>query len=99
MLPKQIDPNKLKVKYVLGNHSSLPNYPTPEDILYELLRDYCARADENIRITDVHLAKRYAISVERAVETLEHLVAKGIAEIARVGSEKTTYEIILNPYA
>lgn len=99
MLPKQIDPNKLKVKYVLGNHSSLRNYPTPEDILYELIRDYCARADESIRFTDVYLAKRYSISLESASEVMQDLVVKGFAEVARVGSEKTTYEIISNPYA
>ena len=32
MLKKTLNTAKLKVKHVLGNHTSLPNYPDAEDI-------------------------------------------------------------------
>ena len=40
MLPKLLNTAKLKVKYVLGNHTTQPGYPDAEDVLFELIRDY-----------------------------------------------------------
>ena len=36
MLSKVIKTGKLKVKYVLGNHTLTKNYPTREDVLFEM---------------------------------------------------------------
>ena len=43
MLPKTLNTAKLKVKYVLGNHTTLPSYPDAEDVIFELIRDYCGK--------------------------------------------------------
>lgn len=99
MMPKRIDPNQLKVKYVLGNWASLPNYPDAEDLLYEAIRDYCAWANERMRITDVSLVKRYGIDRDRANELMQHLVVKGFATVFKSTDTRTTYELIQNPYA
>ena len=43
MLPKLLNTAKLKVKYVLGNHTTFKSYPDAEDIIFELIRDYCGK--------------------------------------------------------
>ena len=56
MLKKTLDPEKLKVKYVLGNHSTLSTYPDAEDVLFEYLRDYSNRPTrQSIKFTDASL--------------------------------------------
>jgi hypothetical protein len=99
MVPKRIDPSKLKAKYVLGNWASLPSYPDTEDLLYESIRDYCALTAEEIKFTDVSLAKRYSIPRERAGEMMEHLIQQGLAEITHSNKSRISYKIIQNPYA
>ena len=65
MLPKLLNTAKLKVKYVLGNHTTQPGYPDAEDVLFELIRDYCGKVAKEIKFTDVSMAKRWNLSKER----------------------------------
>jgi subtilase family serine protease len=100
MMPKRIEPSRLKAKYILGNWTSLSKYPDSEDILYEAIRDYCAWSHaENIRLTSTHLSKRYSLSEERVNELMQHLVSKGLATVAKSTDLRITYEITHNPYA
>ena len=100
MMPKKIETKRLKAKYILGNWTSLPKYPDPEDILYEAIRDYCAWSHaENIRLTSTHLTKRYSLTEERIAELMQHLISKDLASIVKSTDLRTTYEITHNPYA
>ena len=53
MLPKILNTAKLKVKYVLGNHTTLSSYPDAEDVIFELIRDYCGKVAKEIKFTDI----------------------------------------------
>jgi len=66
MLKKSLNTAKLKVKHVLGNHTTLPSYPDAEDIIYELIRDYCGKVAQEIKFTNVSLKKKYSLDDERA---------------------------------
>jgi len=98
MLPKALNTSKLKVKYVLGNHSSVPGYPDAEDIIFELIRDYCGKVAKEIKFTNVSLQKKYSLTEERASAIIEKLMADSILKVSLQNSAYTTYEVIRNPY-
>lgn len=97
-IKKRIDTGKLKVKYVLGIHSTLNGYPTSEDILYEMIRDYCAKVAKEIKFTDTSLQKRYSLTKERTSELIQDLEVKGFLEAVNDNAAYTTYQVIRNPY-
>ncbi len=98
MLPKNLNTAKLKVKHVLGNHTTLPTYPDAEDITYELIRDYCGKVAKEIKFTNVSLQKKYSLTDEKVNEILMTLKKKKIIKVSLSNSAYTTYEIITNPY-
>lgn len=98
MLKKTINTSKLKVKYVLENHLTLLGYPDAEDVIFELIRDYCGKVAKEIKFTNVSLQKRYELTEEKTLSIIERLVADGILEEVNSNSAYTTYEVIVNPY-
>ena len=98
MLPKILNTAKLKVKYVLGNHTTQPQYPDAEDILFELIRDYCVKVAKEIKFTDVSMLKRWDITEEQCDSILKELINHKLINISLQNSAYTTYEVIKNPY-
>lgn len=98
MLKKTINTSRLKVKYVLGNHSSIPGYPDAEDIIFELIRDYCGKVAKDIKFTNVSLQKKYELTEDKTSAIIERLVADGILAEINSNSAYKTYEVIVNPY-
>jgi len=98
MLKKTINTSRLKVKYVLGNHSSIPEYPDAEDIIFELIRDYCGKVAKDIKFTNVSLQKKYELTEDKTSAIIERLVADGILTEINSNSAYKTYEVIVNPY-
>ena len=98
MLPKLLNTAKLKVKYVLGNHTTQPGYPDAEDVLFELIRDYCGKVAKEIKFTDVSMAKKWNLSKERCDKILNKLLEINCIKVDFSNSAYTTYEVIHNPY-
>ena len=98
MLKKTLNTAKLKVKHVLGNHTTLPNYPDAEDITYELIRDYCGKVAKEIKFTNVSLQKKYSLSDEKTNSIIMQLINDKIIDVSISNSAYTTYEVIRNPY-
>jgi len=98
MLAKTLNTPKLKVKYVLGNHAMVPGYPDAEDIIFELIRDYCGKVAKDIKFTNVSLQKKYSLTEDKTSAIIEKLMADGILEVSLQNSAYTTYEVIRNPY-
>ena len=98
MLPKILNTAKLKVKYVLGNHTTFKNYPDAEDIIFELIRDYCGKVAKEIKFTNVSLAKKYSLDENRTNDIVEKLLVEKIIKVSISNSAYTTYEVIKNPY-
>jgi len=98
MLKKSLNTAKLKVKHVLGNHTTLPNYPDAEDIIYELIRDYCGKVAKEIKFTNVSLQKKYSLSDEKVNSILMQLRNDKIIKVSLSNSAYTTYEVVVNPY-
>ena len=98
MLKKSLNTAKLKVKHVLGNHTTLQNYPDAEDIIYELIRDYCGKVAKEIKFTNVSLQKKYSLSDEKANSIIMQLRNDKIIKVSLSNSAYTTYEVVVNPY-
>lgn len=98
MLKKTINTSRLKVKYVLGNHSTLSGYPDAEDIIFELIRDYCGKVAKDIKFTNVSLQKKYELTEEKTSAIIERLMADGILAEVNSNSAYKTYEVMVNPY-
>lgn len=98
MLKKTIDTAKLKVKHVLGNHTALSTYPDSEDVIFELIRDYCGKVAKEIKFTNVSLQKKYNLTDERTNEIITSLMRDKIIDISLSNAAYTTYEVIKNPY-
>lgn len=99
MLNKAIDTGKLKVKYVLGNHTTVKGYPTAEDILFEMIRDYCGRVAKILKFTDVSLLQKYPTLTKKSLsEILSKLKNEGYITEINSTSSYVTYEVIKNPY-
>lgn len=98
MLKKSLNTAKLKVKHVLGNHTTLPNYPDAEDIIYELIRDYCGKVAKEIKFTNVSLQKKYSLPDEKVNSILMQLRNDKIIKVSLSNSAYTTYEVVVNPY-
>jgi len=98
MIKKTINTAKLKAKYVLGIHSTLPGYPDAEDIIFELIRDYCGKVAKDIKFTNVSLQKKYELTPEKTSAIIKKLVADGILSESNSTSAYTTYEVVVNPY-
>ena len=98
MLPKTLNTAKLKVKYVLGNHTTQPSYPDAEDVIFELIRDYCSKVAKEIKFTDISMSKRCDLSKEQCNTILTTLLKHKLVNISLQNSAYTTYEVIYNPY-
>lgn len=98
MLKKTINTAKLKIKYVLGNHSIMSGYPDAEDIIFELIRDYCGKVAKDIKFTNVSLQKKYELTEEKTSAIIQRLMADGILTEVISNSAYTTYEVMINPY-
>lgn len=98
MLKKTINTSKLKVKYVLGNYTTMKGYPDAEDIIYELIEDYCSRVAKEIKFTNVSLQKKYGLPEEKISELIKILLDWKIINEVNSTSAYTTYEVIKNPY-
>ena len=97
-MKKKIDTRKLKVKYVLGNHASLKSYPTSEDILYELILDFCGRVYDELKFTDVSLQRKYNLSDETLGEVINQFKNWKLIKEVHGNNSYTTYKIIKNPF-
>ncbi len=90
MLPKLLNTAKLKVKYVLGNHTTQPGYPDAEDVLFELIRDYCGKVAKEIKFTNVSMAKRWNLSDKECNTILQKLLKINCIKVDCANSAETT---------
>lgn len=98
MIRKNIDIGKLKVKYVLGIHSKIESYPDSEDIIYELIRDYCGRKATKLKFTNISIQKKYNLSDKKLSNIIDKLLKRNLIEELYNNSSYTTYQVIKNPY-
>lgn len=95
-MEKTINRDKLKIKYILDNYRDLPKFPTFEDILYELIKDFCTKSTNVLKFTNESLKTRYNLSNDRFDNFINKLVEKGIIEKEKENGNLITYKIIKN---
>lgn len=97
-MEKRIDISKLKVKYVIGSYRDSDDFPTAEDILYELTKEFCTKNTKELRFTNESLKLRYSLSDDKFDLIINGLLKKNIIEIVKEKDNITTYEIKINKF-
>lgn len=86
---RNLDRNKIQVRYITGINKCLPDYPTPLDILY----DCCVESpDENI-FSDAKLENKYGLDEAGIARILDILV-----NLEYVKKNSVRYKIIKTPW-
>ena len=106
-MEKRIDISKLKVKYVIGSYRDSDDFPTAEDILYELTEDilyeltkeFCTKSAKELRFTNESLKLRYSLSDESFNSIINTMLKKNIIETIKEKDGVITYEIKINKFA
>lgn len=86
---KNIDTDKVEVKYITGLNKCLPGYPKALDILYESCME---SADGNL-FSEAKLENKYGLDGEKINSIIEELLDKGY-----IKKNSTRYKIINTPW-
>lgn len=98
-MEKKIDESKLKVKYIIGSYRDSDDFPTCEDILYELTKEFCTKSAKELRFTNESLKLRYSLSDESFNSIINTMLKKNIIETIKEKDGVITYEIKINKFA
>lgn len=98
-MEKKIDESKLKVKYIIGSYRDSDDFPTYEDILYELTKEFCTKSAKELRFTNESLKLRYSLSDESFNTVINTMLKKNIIETIKEKDGVITYEIKINKFA
>jgi hypothetical protein len=96
-----MDRNKIKFKYILNLWKSLPNYPTKEDIIYEVSLYLVKDGSHNGDISNQTFNSIFGSSWEKMKhgEVIKTMIHDGdFKEIEKSTGIKKWYRIQSNPY-
>lgn len=97
-MEKKIDESKLKVKYVIGSYRDSDDFPTSEDILYELTKEFCTKSAKELKFTNESLKSRYSLSDDKFESIINSWLKDNIIEIIKEKEGVITYEIKINKF-
>lgn len=86
---RNIDKDKVEVKYITGLNKCLPGYPEPLDILYES----CVESADGNLFSEAKLENKYNLDEEGISNIIETLVSQEY-----IKKNNTRYKIIATPW-
>lgn len=86
---KQIDNDKVQVRYITGINKCLLNYPTPLDVLYES----CIESVDDNLFSSAKMENKYGIDEIKINEIIEVLINLNYIE-----KHNSRYKIIKTPW-
>lgn len=95
-MKKTINTSKLKIKYIIGSYRDADDFPTSEDILYELIKDWSVKGAKDLIFTDVSLKTTYSLSDKQFNGFINKMIKSNIIEIVKQKEDITTYKIKTN---
>lgn len=90
-----IDENKLKIKYIIGCYKDLEDYPTTEDLMFQIINFANINNRDNI-ISDLDLKKIFETDDIENILTL--LQKENFLLFDKELKTKKNYKIIKNPF-
>lgn len=96
----KLDEDKLPIKYVLGIHEQLENYPDAFDIIYTYVTESIKRPERpRYTFTKNSLIDYHSNgNVENAEKGLEQAINLGLIEPNNIEPGKESYTIKINPF-
>lgn len=98
-MEKKINNSKLKIKYIIGSYKDSNLYPTAEDILYELIKDFCAKSNNELLFTNESLKLKYSLIDTKLNYIINNLLEDNIIEIVKNKDSIVTYKVKVNIFA
>ena len=95
----KLNEDKLPIKYILGIHESLPEYPDGFDILYEKIRRH-AGEEKKWNFTK-HACMKYFLKdadENKVDEALQQVIDEGWIRTINETKGKESFKIIKNPF-
>lgn len=86
---RNIDKDKVQVRYITGINKCLPGYPTPLDVLYES----CVESVDDNLFSDAKLENRYGLD-----ETGIGNIVNTLLELGYIKKNTSRYKIIKTPW-
>ena len=86
---RDINKDKVEVRYITGINKCLPDYPTPLDILY----DSCVESADGNLFSDAKLENKYGLNEESIANIINELV-----DLEYIKKNNTRYKIIKTPW-
>lgn len=86
---RNIDKDKVEVKYITGLNKCLPGYPKPLDILYES----CVESADSNLFSEAKMENKYNLDEEGISKIIETLETQGY-----IKKNNTRYKIINTPW-
>ena len=86
---RDINKDKVEVRYITGINKCLPDYPTPLDILY----DSCMESADGSLFSEAKLENKYGLNEESISNIINELV-----ELEYIKKNNTRYKIIKTPW-
>ena len=81
----KLDKNKIQIKYITGLNNTLPEYPTPLDILYES----CIESIDDCLFSSAKMENKYGLNDEQIESVISYLLDKKFIE-----KKNSKYKII-----
>lgn len=95
-MEKKINDKKLKIKYIIGNYKDLDDFPTDEDILYELTKEFCMKNSKELLFTNESLKNKYSLDDKGVLKFVNGMLKKNIIKEIKKQDDLITYEVIEN---
>lgn len=97
MFNKGLNPQKLKIKHILGCQREPAGFPDSSDILFFMVEQCNNTERETYQFSDEVIAKRFEITQERARTLLDSLVQDETLSYVKDTNKKRVYEMKENP--
>jgi hypothetical protein len=99
MFKQGLNPQKLKIKHILGCQNESPDYPDTTDILYFLVESSNLKANKEAHLySDDVISRKFDISQERARHLMDVLVEQNLLVYVKDTNIKRVYELKENPF-
>lgn len=85
----ELNKDKIQVRYITGINRSLPDYPTPLDVLY----DSCVESIDGNLFSSAKMENKYEIDEKRVL-----LITDTLLDMGYIEKSNSRYKIINSPW-
>lgn len=94
-----IDRKKLPIKYIFNVYQQLKDFPTPEDILFEIVGHFEEYGvTEELNVKQIQKILSFKLSTKEIEECINTLTSKGYVTTSKENTKFIHYTIVTHPW-